>query len=97
MQFERLMYEIASKPINIFLDFNAVVVNLTSLSPEGQKLCLENIKNNVKTLISYLEDNIRVKESIPQIPETGMAVLRQQLILSQAIEKWVDEISENQK
>ena len=97
MQFERLMYEIASKPINIFLDFNAVVVNLTSLSPEGQKLCLENIKNNVKTLISYLEDNIRGKESIPQIPETGMAVLRQQLILSQAIEKWVDEISENQK
>ena len=36
MQFERLMYEIASKPINIFLDFNAVVVNLTSLSQIGR-------------------------------------------------------------
>lgn len=32
-EFERLMLEIAAKPIHIFLDFNAVIVNLDSLPP----------------------------------------------------------------
>ena len=35
-EFERLMFEISGKPINIFLDFNAVIVNLDSLPPEKQ-------------------------------------------------------------
>ena len=30
-EFERLMSEISTKPIHIFLDFNAVIVNLDSL------------------------------------------------------------------
>ena len=88
-QFEKLMMEIACKPINIFLDFNAVIVNLDSLSAEQQKLCLANIEENVKNLKSYLEENILAKENIPEIPETGMAVLQQQLILAQAIETWI--------
>ena len=93
-QFERLMMEIACKPINIFLDFNAVIVNLDSLSAEQQKLCLANIEENVKNLKSYLEENILAKENIPEIPETGMAVLQQQLILAQAIETWIASIRE---
>ena len=88
-EFERLMIEISSEPIHIFLDFNAVIVNLNSLPPETQKSCVANIEKNVKTLKSYLEENIREKENIPEIPETGMAVLRQQFILVEAIEKWI--------
>ena len=41
-EFERLMFEISEKPINIFLDFNAVIVNLDSLPPEKQKSCIAN-------------------------------------------------------
>ncbi len=93
-QFEKLMMEIACKPINIFLDFNAVIVNLDSLSAEQQKLCLAKIEENVKNLKSYLEENILAKENIPEIPETGMAVLQQQLILAQAIETWIASIRE---
>lgn len=93
-QFEKLMMEIACKPINIFLDFNAVIVNLDSLSAEQQKICLSNIEENVKSLKSYLEENILEKENIPEIPETGMAVLQQQLILAQAIETWIASIRE---
>lgn len=93
-QFEKLMMEIACKPINIFLDFNAVIVNLDSLSAEQQKLCLAKIEENVKNLKSYLEENILAKENIPDIPETGMAVLQQQLILAQAIETWIASIRE---
>ena len=88
-QFEKLMMEIAGQPIRIFLDFNAVIVNLASLPPEKQKTCLTDIESNVKTLKAYVEENIRMKENIPEIPETGKAVLQQQLILAQAIEEWV--------
>lgn len=88
-EFERLMFEIAAKPINIFLDFNAVIVNLDSLPPESQKSCIADIEGNVRTLKAYLEENIRAKENVPGIPETGMAVLRQQFVLAEAIEEWI--------
>lgn len=91
-QFEKLMMEIAGKPIHIFLDFNAVIVNLDSLPADKQKSCLANIEENVANLKSYLQENILAKENVPEIPETGMAVLHQQLILAQAIETWITSV-----
>lgn len=88
-EFERLMMEISSKPINIFLDFNAVIVNLDSLPPEKQKSCVAEIKDNIKILKSYLEQNIQEKTNVPDIPATGMAVLHQQYILAESIEAWI--------
>ena len=93
-QFEKLMVEISLKPIHIFLDFNAVIVNLDGLSRENQKVCLANIEDNIKTLKSYLEENENLKKNAPEIPETGMAVLEQQLILIQAIETWIASMKE---
>ena len=43
----------------------------------------------MKTLKAYLEENIREKETAPDIPETGMAVLQQQYALAQSIETWI--------
>lgn len=94
-EFESLMHEIASQPIRFFLDFNAVIVNLSGLLPEGQKACMESIEENVKSLKAYLEQNIREKEEAPAIPETGMAVLQQQYRLAQAIEAWIDDLKDN--
>ena len=88
-EFEKLMVEISCKPINIFLDFNAVVVNLESMTKESQKECLDNIENNMKVLKTYLEQNIALKESVDDIPATGMAVLQQQYMLAKAIEEWI--------
>ena len=93
-EFERLMLEIAAKPIHIFLDFNAVIVNLDSLPPAIQQSCVNNIEKNIKTLKTYLEENILEKENIPEIPETGMAVLQQQYVLVEAIEKWIASLKE---
>ena len=70
-QFEKLMLDISCKPIHIFLDFNAVIVNLDNLSKDNQKLCLDNIENNIKMLKSYIEENRNFKKNIPEIPETG--------------------------
>ena len=93
-QFEKLMIEISLRPIHIFLDFNAVIVNLDSLSRENQRACLANIEDNIKTLKSYLEENENLKKNAPEIPETGMAVLEQQFILIQAIETWIASMKE---
>lgn len=94
-QFEKLMMEIASKPIQIFLDFNAVIVNLDSISSEKQIKCLTDIENNIKILKGYIEENIRIKENLSEIPKTGMAVLQQQYQLAESIEKWIQTLKEN--
>lgn len=83
------MLEISAKSVNIYLDFNAVIVNLESLSPGNQKTCLAEIERNVRQLKAYIEENIQVKEALPEIPETAKAVLKQQLVLAQAIEDWL--------
>lgn len=94
-QLKNLMFEIAAKPIQIFLDFNAVIVNLDALSPEEQMKCLTDIEANVNILKSYLEENLQEKENIPEIPQTGLAVLRQQFLLAQAVETWVASLKAN--
>ena len=63
-EFEKLMMEISAKPIHIFLDFNAVIVNLDSLSSEKRKQCIDSIEENVKELKSYLEQNIRESKNL---------------------------------
>ncbi len=88
-EFEKLMLEVSCKPINIFLDFNAVIVNLESMSKESRKECLNNIENNINMLKTYLEQNIALKENAPDVPAAGMAVLKQQFLLVQAIEEWM--------
>lgn len=50
---------------------------------------MTNIEKNIETLKAYLEENIHEKENNPEIPETGMAVLQQQYVLVEAIEKWI--------
>ena len=88
-EFERLMGELSAQPIRMFLDFNAVIVNLDSVPLEMQKTCVANIDKNVRELKMYLEENLREKGNMPDVPEIGMAVLRQQLILAEMIETWI--------
>ncbi len=94
-EFQNLMLEIAAKSINIYLDFNAVIVNLDELPQESQKVCLTSIENNVRQLKTYLEENLLAKGNAPDVPENGMAVLQQQFILAQAIETWISSLKEN--
>ena len=37
---------------------------------------------------------MNLKKNVPEIPETGMAVLEQQYILTQAIETWIVSMKE---
>jgi hypothetical protein len=40
-------------------------------------------------LKASLKENISAKEKLPELSKTGMAVLNQQYLLAQAIEKWI--------
>lgn len=91
-EFERLMGELSAQPIRMFLDFNAVIVNLDSVPLEMQKSCVASIEKNVQDLKSYLEENLREKENAPEVPEIGIAVLRQQFVLAETIEAWIEEL-----
>lgn len=91
-EFERLMTEISLAPVNIFLDFNAVIVNLDSVSDDLKAEYIENIENSVKSLMTTIEENIAVKENDENIPETAKTVLRQQCALVKAIEDWISEL-----
>lgn len=90
--FETLMVQIAAQPVRFFLDFNAVIVNLDGLPEEGRKACLDSIAKNVAELKETIQENLQAKEYLPEIPETGLAVLRQQLTLAQAIETWLESL-----
>jgi len=91
-EFERLMGELSAQPIRMFLDFNAVIVNLDSVPLEMQKSCVASIEKNVQDLKNYLEENLREKENAPEVPEIGMAVLRQQFVLAETIGIWIEEL-----
>ena len=91
-EFERLMGELSAQPIRMFLDFNAVIVNLDSVPLEMQKSCVASIEKNVQDLKSYREENLREKENAPEVPEIGIAVLRQQFVLAETIETWIEEL-----
>lgn len=88
-EFENLMLEISCKPINIFLDFNAVIVNLENMPKKRRKKCLNNIEKSIKAMKTSLKENITLKEQDVNIPAMGMAVLRQQFLLVQAMEEWI--------
>lgn len=87
--FEELMLEISSRPVNIFLDLNAVIVNLESMPHEKQQECLNRMTRQIGILKTRLEENLVQKETSPDIPAIGLAVLQQQYALAQAIEAWI--------
>lgn len=93
-EFEKLMLGIAARPINIFLDFNAVILNLDSLSPTDQKACIGIIEANVNKMKLKLEEDISDSNASKEIPEAGKAVMQQQMLLTEAIEKWIASVKD---
>ena len=93
-EFEKLMLGIAARPINIFLDFNAVILNLDSLAPADQKACISIIEANVKKMTTQLQDSLADNPNSTNLPATGKAVMLQQLLLFEAIEKWIKSVRE---
>ncbi|MCI9075980.1 MAG: hypothetical protein HFH10_09315 [Dorea sp.] len=56
-------------------------------------LCLSDIRQNIRQLKAYIEENLREKEELKEIPEIGKQVLGQQYALVQSLEAWIDELT----
>ncbi len=90
---KELMDEISRKPIHFFLDFNAVIVNLQNLDYVEQKNYLQQMEMGIEELKRELLTSYEEKKNLDEIPKTGLAVLKQQMILADAISSWIHEAS----
>ncbi|MDE7228795.1 MAG: PadR family transcriptional regulator [Treponemataceae bacterium] len=89
-EFERLMLDLSRRPVRLFLDCNAVAVNMDSLPKRKRQECVRNIARSVQELKAELAANLAQKQDAPDVPSAGMAVLRQQLLLADALEQWAE-------
>lgn len=86
-----LMEENAGNMINVFLDFNAVIMNLDLVSDDLKQLLLEQIGNKISELKNTLEYNRQEKEHIPLI---GKSILKQQYEIAVTLQEWIDNFKE---
>jgi len=81
-----LMDKTAGEMVHVFLDFNAVIMNLGFVSPEKRKELLDSIQEGICELQETLE--VRGSER-PQIPVTGQTIFRQQKAVADALQEWI--------
>lgn len=90
-QFLYLMEEIAENMINVFLDFNAVIMNLDLVSDDSKQILLERIGNNIDDLKNVLEFNQQKKKNIPLV---GKTILNQQYEIAVTLKEWIENFKE---
>ena len=84
--FMDLMEKTARETVSIFLNFNAVIMNLDFMPEEKRKELLEGIHDG----ISDLKETIEVKSGERQhIPLTGRTRLQPQPEMTEALERWL--------
>ena len=89
--FLELMKKISAQMINIFLDFNAVIINLEMVSPLERKELTENIECQIREFQKAVSG---LEEERTDIPFTGKTILKQQVLLSEALNKWIENFRE---
>ncbi len=83
--FRELMVKFSTVETRIFLDFNAVIVNLALLDESGAAECIANIKRSIQaTKMQITEQLSRHRE----IPIFGQTILEQQFMLLETLEGW---------
>lgn len=87
-KFLSLMEENADKVVNIFLDFNAVIMNMDLVSDDLKDILLDKIELRLDDLKNILELNRQEKQNIPII---GKNILQQQYDIAIILKKWIEE------
>ena len=83
--FKMLMNDLAKEQTRIFLDFNAVIVNLALLEGEEREKCVESIRNSISDTKIQLSESLTEHENIPLY---GKTILKQQYMILETLEKW---------
>lgn len=82
----KLIEKASKQPINIFLDLNAIILNLENQAKEFQRKIIDNISMSVRDLKQLIETN---KSEKVAIPPSGQCILDQQLLLVTTLEEWI--------
>ena len=83
--FKELMTKFSLAETRVFLDFNAVIVNLALIEEDIANECISNIKSSIKNT------KMQIMEQLPKhkdIPLFGRTILEQQFLLLETLEKW---------
>ncbi len=83
--FVKLMTDISNIQTRVFLEFNAVVVNLALLDKNSALNCISNIKKSIANT------KMQISEQLPShnnIPLCGKTILEQQYMILETLEKW---------
>lgn len=83
--FKELMAKFSFTETRVFLDFNAVVVNLALLDETFANECIGNIKNSIQNTKKQVMEQLPTHKDIPLF---GRTILEQQFLLLETLEKW---------
>ncbi len=83
--FYELMAKFSTAETRVFLDFNAVIVNLALLNESCRAECIANIKHSIQFTKTQITEQISQHKEIPIF---GQTIMEQQLMLLETLEKW---------
>ncbi len=86
--FQKLMTKFSIAETKVFLDFNAVIVNLALLDDDSAAECIANIRNSIHITKSQISEQISKHKEIPLF---GQTILEQQRMLLETLEKWEED------
>lgn len=86
--FLELMKKISTQMVNVFLDFNAVVINMGMLSNSEEREIIDNIETEIE---KYKNAVSKLEMEREEIPVFAKSILKQQVLLSEALNDWIND------
>ncbi|KDE71654.1 transcriptional regulator [Fusobacterium necrophorum DAB] len=86
--FLELMKKISAQMVNVFLDFNAVVINMEMLSKNEGKEIMDNIETEIE---KYKNAVSKLEMEREDISVCAKSILKQQALLSEALNNWISD------
>lgn len=86
--FKNLMKKFSLTETRVFLDFNAVIVNLSLVDDDFADECIANIKNSIQNTKKQIMEQLPTHKDIPLF---GRTILEQQFLLLETLEKWEED------
>ena len=83
--FKELITKFSLAETRVFLDFNAVIVNMALLDESSANECIANIKNSIQSTKMQIAEQLPLHKDIPLF---GRTILEQQFLLLETLEKW---------
>lgn len=89
--FKALMMKFSAVETRVFLEFNAVIVNLALLDTKEAGECIANIRSSIHNTKMQISESLL---SHGDIPLYGRTILEQQALLLEALEKWEEKFEQ---